>query len=307
MAKRNSGFSLVEVLITIGLFSFFGMVFASVLQSQRQQIRALIQKQESVELKDLMQRQLSRSAVCTWQLKDKVIDVSAPPTQANPSPTVLLFDELYQGEDASSALIAKANDRLPGTQNGLKVSEIRFRSVYATGNANEYAGVFEVDFDPSSLSMPMRSVQFQRLIRTVPTDPDNAKRIDSCVGTSQTNSISACPAGWTMIGDAGQISTYCIETNERAPLALYPALDACRAAIDSELGRAHLCDFNEWYGACTYPTPPDAMTGNWEWVAEFQDGVSMAGQAGCADPSKGLGDGNGGDRNQPHAFRCCIK
>lgn len=155
-------------------------VMASMFHSQQKEIRSLKQKQELVDLKNIMLQQLGKSEVCTWQLKDKIIDLSTAPTESSPSPTIINLGELRQGPNSTSALIAKTNERLPQSQTGLRVEQVSFRNIYATGNTDEYSGVFDISFASSSLAYSLKSVQTQQIFKVVGTDPATAKRIESC-------------------------------------------------------------------------------------------------------------------------------
>ncbi len=181
--KDQTGFSLVETIIASGIAVFIILAVTSIFTTQLNQIKGLNQKQEMLELKSLMLEQLSKPGVCSWQLHDKVIDVSGSTTESSPSPTILNLVSLHQGTSTTSALIARSSQRLPNTQHGIVVRNVTFRGIYATGNPDEYVGRFEVAFDQSSLAHNMKPVQVQQLILTNPSDPVGAKRITTCRGS----------------------------------------------------------------------------------------------------------------------------
>src|SRR3954471_10649959 len=85
------GMGIIEVLVAVSMLSAVSMGMIILFQSQQAQIRALVQKQDSITLKNMMLQQLANPNVCTWQLKDKVIDVSMATTAAAPSPSELVF------------------------------------------------------------------------------------------------------------------------------------------------------------------------------------------------------------------------
>lgn len=51
------------------------------------------------------------------------------------------------GLDNTSPLLAKSGERIPESLTGVRVSSVLFRNIYATGNPNEYKGVFQIIFD----------------------------------------------------------------------------------------------------------------------------------------------------------------
>jgi len=114
--------------------------------------------------------------------------------------------------------------------------------------------------------------------------------------------ITSCPAGWTMIGDAGKTATFCIETNERAAANWIDALNTCTGINDATHGRAHLCTHSEWHTACVV-TGPSNMTNNWEWVAALGTSSNYALAVGSGDCSAL----NGITMANTSAFRCCLR
>jgi len=117
--------------------------------------------------------------------------------------------------------------------------------------------------------------------------------------------ISSCPSGFTMIGEAGKRGTFCIDSNQRSAQTFYNAKSTCHNLSLAE-GNAFLCSHNEWYKACDIGGPT-GMTGDKEWVAEFnyaywpphQMGLS-AGFSGCSSVSRD-------DPSHLIAFRCCVR
>jgi len=115
--------------------------------------------------------------------------------------------------------------------------------------------------------------------------------------------ISQCPSGWTMIEDAGKTATYCIDSDERSSDDWRDAKATCAGFNDSELGRAHLCTYAEWYTACVYGSGLSNMTNNREWIDALDSWPSSAwaGNGSCTS----LGDGSSLGNSRP--FRCCLK
>ncbi len=192
--QKQAGFSITEVLIAVAILSVISLGVAGTMSRMHSQLRGISQKQEVVELKNLMTQQLAKTGVCSWQLKDKVIDVSMATSEASPSPTSLNLGELYMGQDATSALLAKAGQIIPESQSGVKVASVFFRNIYATGNPNEYKGIFQINFDPNSVSVPVKPLQVQQIFWTDPADPANAKKIQTCKGGVGTIKVECATA-----------------------------------------------------------------------------------------------------------------
>ncbi len=181
---NERGMGMIEVVIAAGLMGVLVLGMASMYETQQKQIKVLMQKQELVDLKNQMLTNLNNPTVCTWQLKDKAIDVSMPTSEVSPSPTILTLtnNTIYGGPNSTSAPLASAGQKLPNSIHGLQVLRVAFKGIFATGNPDEYRGVFEVVLDPASTPMPVRPVQVPVTISTAPADPPNAKKIVSCRG-----------------------------------------------------------------------------------------------------------------------------
>lgn len=179
--KSNHGISLIETLVTVGIVAIVASATASMFISQQKEAKALYQKSEIVELKNLLIQVFKDPSICTWQLKNKVIDVSST-TPTVQSPTVLDLTELRQGPDITSALIVKKGQELSLSNYGLIVESVLFTKILATGNPNEYKGFFEIQFTSSSLIRPVKPVLYQQIFKTVAADPLASKKISVCLG-----------------------------------------------------------------------------------------------------------------------------
>ena len=190
---NQRGGSLMEVIVAVGIMGILAAGMASMFDGQQKQIRALLQKQEMIELKNNMLRQLSSAAVCTWQLQDKRINVDGTYSELAPSPTVLNLTggTLYAGPSSTSAPLAIAGQRLPASLARLEVAAVTFKNIYPTGNPNEYKGVVEVSFNASSLAIASHPIQVQQTVTVNPTDPPDQKRIVACTEPASSTGIAA--------------------------------------------------------------------------------------------------------------------
>ncbi len=175
--NRQCGFGIIETVIALGIMTIVGLGMMTMFDSQQKQIRYMQQKQDLVELRSIMQRQLSMTNVCTWQLRDKTFDAAT-----NPSATVLnlLNNTLYAGPDAASSPIAAAGQFLPGTLNRVLVTGITFKEITATTNTNEYKGIFEVSFGASALGTTLYPVTVQQYFTATPVGASTNRRIVGC-------------------------------------------------------------------------------------------------------------------------------
>lgn len=133
---------------------------------------------------------------------------------------------------------------------------------------------------------------------TASTDAATKAYVDSAAG----GTVSSCPTGWTMIGDAGKLATFCIDTDERTSSQWKPANATCAGVNDTAFGRAHLCTYSEWYTACLYGSGLSNMTNNAEWIDALDSFPSSAtaGNGSCTS----ISDGTSLTNSRP--FRCCM-
>jgi hypothetical protein len=106
------------------------------------------------------------------------------------------------------------------------------------------------------------------------------------------NSEAKCPAGYV------RINNFCIEEDESNSVSFFNAMQVCF----NRGGR--LCTMQEWTTACINNNGEiKNMTGNWEWINDFQDhgtnGSTMGG-VNCTGTAS---------RTNTHLyfFRCCIE
>ena len=193
LLKSSLGFSLIEGILALGIGGMAIAAGSSFLVNQQKAMKALFQKADALELKSNLMEVLNDPAVCDWQLRDRVLDLSMATGNAMSSSTLSLT-ELRMGENSSSAVLVKAGEQLPQTVNGLKVERILFKNILSTGQTDQYRGTIEIHFDRSSMPQPFKPIQVNKNFRTVASDPVSSKRISACVTPGSTPSPSATPS-----------------------------------------------------------------------------------------------------------------
>lgn len=203
-SRRQAGFSLVEVLISAAAVLVVIFALISLLVSQQKEVKALFQKSDILELKNQMIQTLADPDVCSWQLKDKVLNVSSTTTTTK-SPTTITLPQLYFGSSTASPVLAEAGQRLPASTNNVNVANIILKDIVSTGRPNQFMGTLEVSFDESSLVRSLRPISIQQVLNVEPTDPASAKRISSCgrgvAEAGGTGDGEAFPGIWTLEGE----------------------------------------------------------------------------------------------------------
>lgn len=191
MGIRNKmGSSLVEILVVLGIVSIVSAAGTSMLLSQQNEIRAIHQRAEVVELKNLLMTIFMNPQNCTWQVKDRIVDISSA-SASSPSPTVLSLSTLHFGANSSAPLLAKKEQRLPSSLHGLVVESILLKDFIPTGNPDEVVGSLEISFTANSRAY--KPVVLKQLLTLNGSDLPSSKRIVAC-GSSVTGTIEIVPA-----------------------------------------------------------------------------------------------------------------
>jgi hypothetical protein len=111
---------------------------------------------------------------------------------------------------------------------------------------------------------------------------------------------TSCPTGFTLVGGAGKVGNFCIDTNARTATTWMAAKDICDNLTITG-AEAMMCSHNQWHKACN----KGAMTGwsgHYEFVGDLVDNawVMMAGNTGCSGWSYT-------NYSTAVAYRCCIQ
>lgn len=152
-------------------------IFTDSLITQRRQIKHLEQKQEILDLKNVLIQNFSTDS-CTAQLKDLTFDGTAA-TLASQEIS-LPGNELRTGVNLTAPVIAKEGQSLPSSQTNIKVGAIKFKNLTPTGNVDEYKGVIEIQFDVTSLVQATKPLQIQKVVYA-PETAAPTRKIANCV------------------------------------------------------------------------------------------------------------------------------
>lgn len=229
LIKSQSGISLIEAILALSMLSILAFSMLSITNSIQRQMKATTQRQDVFEFRNLLNQQLSKGSICSWQLAGQPVDISGVLTQSSPSSTIIDLPRLYQGPDNTSAILAEVGSRLPGSD--LVVSKILFKDIYKTGNPNEYMGTFEIQFDPSTVAGIMKPIQHQKLFMANPISSTSAD-ILSC-GNSMSNTPPIRGVFCNTYSSCGGTDGKChIAGSENALACFLSAVDDDTARVD---------------------------------------------------------------------------
>lgn len=174
----------MQVLIAIGLVGILSVALASVLADYSRNSRAMTQKMEAMDLKNMLQMSFINADNCTCQFSALVNTTKASQLIFDSTLAAgkarMNLDEVRTSCGVGAMVLAKNNEILPGSQTNLRVSSIGIEGISPTGNADEYIGYVTVSFDQSTLARSLAPVRFPQKFFAVSTSPATAKTIETC-------------------------------------------------------------------------------------------------------------------------------
>jgi hypothetical protein len=134
-----------------------------------------------------------------------------------------------------------------------------------------------------------------------------SKGMEFCNGTNWYpvgGGPTSCPTGYTMVGEAGQRGTFCIQTVSNGSTTYTLARKDCHDKVNSDGSNSFLCNHLQWYKACYQVTTIGLGSAN-EWVGGFfHNGTSWyAEYMGGTNCETYGGVGFSGNIK----YRCCVE
>lgn len=203
--KRANGFSIVGVLVAIGISGIFITTFTSMFITQTKAQKYLVQKFEVVDLKQSFLTAFSNPDVCRCALRPNLIDLSAPenksfnatvwddPNTLGDESNRFELSQIKMGCDSLSPPLVIADQRVPGTNSELVVDKIKLTHLTPTDpglSADlrlDWIGVWEITFKAESTPFSLKPLiikQKFRLIHDLVGSPENNRKFDLCYSSS---------------------------------------------------------------------------------------------------------------------------
>lgn len=167
--KHHNGFSLVEVLVTVGVVSIMGLAMASMISSLERQNKALGQKLESIELEQSVNRILVDNTSCGCLFDYPAWTTGTPEISLN---------HLKKGCNAEN-LLTKDASIFPNSQ--LKVETIKLKNITPLVGSGTISGDVEIVLKNGISSM--KPIRISGL-RFSPDDITTPTKIAGCVGVA---------------------------------------------------------------------------------------------------------------------------
>lgn len=169
--KNNKGFTLVEILISVGIMAIVSLAISQLFISQMKQNKQINQKLEATDLNNLLLQVFQTQSLCDLNFKNKKIDISNP----NSIPDI----NIAQISSGLGQYIAKQNTPLSSSQNELFVDKINLTNLKQAGG-QYYQGTLKIDLKVGSGYMSPKPIFINQLFDTTSSGLAEVN-IDSCV------------------------------------------------------------------------------------------------------------------------------
>ncbi len=195
MQIKNKGFSLIEILVALGIFSFVSLAFASFMSQTAREFRAANQKTEMISFERDLEMVLrldmgSCSAIVQGHTFNRggITETSGP--------VIPLPNGLFNGD---GTVLAAPNELLMGTSTGLRVArtELEVTRELPPPNNHVYQGTLRVAMDPDSTVRSFVPTSSQIWLEVDPASPAGSRQIQGC---SPAIIASPCAEGEIQVG-----------------------------------------------------------------------------------------------------------
>lgn len=242
--KKSKGFSLIQIVVSLGLMSIIALVMAEIFRQQQKSLQYLTQKYDILNLQNSLNSLfIASSSVCSSQLNGQTFSTTGM-TGAAPSPTVISFpsNEIRAGVGSSSYLLAKAGAPLPGSF--VAVETIQVNNILDTGVTGRYVANLVIHFDRNSLVQPMKPLNLNLLLYA--TVSGTTATVVNCGSESKLN----CPVTTAWTGSQHQ-NVFC-------PIGTTAAWGGCTIVGSGGSGSEDIIASypitNGWYCGSSHPS-----------------------------------------------------
>lgn len=187
--NNNKGFSLIEVMISIGIMMVGVLATFQMITTQQNETRALTEKLAALDLQKLALATIN-DAICTFVLTDaSQSGVRSGNTINTTNPSTLSSSIIYLQNLPTSAsstapkFVVKGSPASP-LSSSVVVNNIQLRDFAGTGN--RFTANFKITFNQDKVFRPLKDISVSTNIFTDPSSPSHAKKILACSSISFT-------------------------------------------------------------------------------------------------------------------------
>lgn len=188
---NDSGQSIVQALMGLGLIAITAATFAQMYVSQQKQLRSLEQRSEALDLKAQLMTTLQNADVCACHLNPALTLDDSNDANLKFNSTVIDGSQEIKVHKLSSGCIAQASVIVSKNQvlsSGLEVESISLKNMKPTGVANTWTGDWTISWKEKSFAAtPLKSIKIgQKLIldTTSPGSTLTNRLVKGCIDNS---------------------------------------------------------------------------------------------------------------------------
>lgn len=188
----QSGQSLVQVLVSVGIMGIVMMGFVSMLTTQQAETRALGEKFAAMDLERILAASLVNGSTCKYILNNPLVltfDSTAVKAGvlATLTPNLPLYTEVLAGVPGS--IVAEIGKPASVYSNSLIVNSIKLKIISGVGTS--FLGHWEIGFDSTKTVRPLKPITIATLITADISTPAAAKVTD-CMGGAGSVNFNTC-------------------------------------------------------------------------------------------------------------------
>ena len=184
--KNQTGSTLMEVVIAVGIAAVSLLIFTSVLDIKNSVVRTIGEKQELLDLHYSMLLAYSKPDVCRCLLDPNANVYNGFPLtfDSTTKTSGIELSSLYSGCEANKVTspFATRGQLLPGNFSLVRVKNIALKNIASASDVstNQYVGTLSVDFEKPIAGVEHSPVEMGIRLITKAGDPDTAKSVIGC-------------------------------------------------------------------------------------------------------------------------------
>lgn len=195
--KDNKGFSLVEVLVSVGIGAVVMLAFSSMMANQNKETKALRETLASLDLQKTLISVLANGSVCSHLLNNPtVLTFNSTQLPQTLTPSLPIYSSLPI--TSSSVPLAKVGELASPLSESMVIKDISLKIL--NGSGNTYNAKWVVSFDSSKSVRSHRSIEVSTVLTVDNTNPAAMTVVD-CMSEQVANRyLQSCPANQVMSG-----------------------------------------------------------------------------------------------------------
>jgi hypothetical protein len=211
MIRNQSGQSLVQVLVAVGIMGIVMMAMQSMFATLNTESRALNEKLGTLDLEKVMIASLADGSVCKYVMQGPSavpFDSTAPMTPDKPLSIVLpspagapatLYATYTPANGAVpekiGPVVAQVGQQPSASARTLVIKQISLQLTGKGSSPDQFTGYWEIDFDGTKLVRALKPVMIATTITADITSPTSAK-VAGCQGNASSGAAAGGDGQW---------------------------------------------------------------------------------------------------------------